>query len=137
MTPSTPDPDSFAEPTMHRIEKTFHFSAAHQLTHLSAHTPGHKCARLHGHSYRVRVTLESDTLDADGFVLDYALLEPVERYIETVLDHQNLNDVLGIGTYTTAEGISQVLYERFKPELPLLAAVAVSESPETWAEYRA
>lgn len=121
---------------MHRIEKTFHFSAAHQLTHLAVHTPEHKCARLHGHSYSVRVTLESDELDRDGFVLDYALLEPVERYIETVLDHRNLNDVLGIGTYTSAEGIARALYERFKLELPLIAAVAVSESPDTWAEYR-
>lgn len=121
---------------MHRIEKTFHFSAAHQLTHLRAHTPEHKCARLHGHSYKLRVTLESQSLDADGFVLDYALLEPVERYVDTVLDHQNLNDVLGLGTHTTAEAISRALYERFKPELPLLAAVAVSESPDTWAEYR-
>jgi 6-pyruvoyltetrahydropterin/6-carboxytetrahydropterin synthase len=121
---------------MHRIEKTFHFSAAHQLTHLCAHTPEHKCARLHGHNYKVRVTLESDELDADGFVLDYALLEPVERYIETVLDHRNLNDVLGLGTYTTAEAISRALYERFEPELPLLVSVAVSESPDTWAEYR-
>ena len=121
---------------MHRIEKTFHFSAAHQLTHLGAHSPEHKCARLHGHNYRVRVTLESDELDADGFVLDYALLEPVERYIESVLDHRNLNEVLGIGSYTTAERISQALYERFKPEIPLLVAVAVSESPDTWAEYR-
>lgn len=121
---------------MHRIEKIFHFSAAHQLTHLCAHSPEHKCARLHGHSYRVRVTLESPTLDADGFVMDYDCLEPIQRYIDTVLDHQNLNDVLGVGTYTTAEWISRALYERFKPELPLLAAVAVSESPDTWAEYR-
>jgi 6-pyruvoyl-tetrahydropterin synthase len=60
----------------------------------------------------------------------------VERYIETVLDHRNLNDVLGLGTYTTAEAISRALYERFEPELPLLVSVAVSESPDTWAEYR-
>jgi 6-pyruvoyltetrahydropterin/6-carboxytetrahydropterin synthase len=121
---------------MYRIEKTFHFSAAHQLTHLAAHTPEHKCARLHGHSYRVRVTLESDALDADGFVLDYGLLEPVRRYIDAELDHRNLNEVLGIGTYTSAEAIARALYERFEPELPLLASAAVSESPDTWAEYR-
>jgi 6-pyruvoyltetrahydropterin/6-carboxytetrahydropterin synthase len=121
---------------MHRIEKTFRVSAAHQRTLRGAHSPEHKGARLHGHNYRVRVTLESDELDADGFVLDYALLEPVERYIESVLDHRNLNDVLGIGSYTTAERIARALYERFRPELPLLVAVAVSESPDTWAEYR-
>jgi 6-pyruvoyltetrahydropterin/6-carboxytetrahydropterin synthase len=121
---------------MYRIEKIFHFSAAHQLTHLAAHSPEHKCARLHGHSYRVRVTLESEELDADGFVLDYGLLEPVERYIDAELDHRNLNEVLGIGTYTSAEAIARALYERFAPELPLLASMAVSESPDTWAEYR-
>jgi 6-pyruvoyltetrahydropterin/6-carboxytetrahydropterin synthase len=134
--PATPDPDVSLEVMMYRIEKTFHFSAAHQLTHIRAHTPDHKCARLHGHNYMVRVTLEKGTLDADGFVLDYGLLAPVERYIDTVLDHQNLNDVLGLGTYTSAEAIAHALYERFKPELPLLAAVAVSESPDTWAEFR-
>ena len=91
---------------MFRIEKEFAFSAAHQLHGLRAE---HPCGRVHGHNYRVVVALESPTLDSTSFVVDYGELSDLKAYIDTVLDHRNLNDVLLF--QTTAENIAKHIFE--------------------------
>ena len=115
---------------MYRIQKQFHFSAAHALTLLPE---THPCHRLHGHNYIVEVVLESEALDQYGFVVDYNALDPVRQYIDAELDHRNLNEVMTVAS--TAENIARMLYEKFKPEFPQLCMVRVSETPKTWAEY--
>ena len=117
---------------MFRIQKQFHFSAAHALTQLP---DSHPCYRLHGHNYIVEMVLESETLDQYSFVVDYNDLDPVKEYIDAELDHRNLNDVLNVPS--TAENIARFLYERFKPDFPQLTKVRISETPKTWAEYEA
>lgn len=117
---------------MYFIRKEFHFSASHQLLHLPQ---DHPCARLHGHNYVIIVELSSDTLNSDSFVNDYRNLAPIKDYIDNNLDHQHLNDVLG-GIRTTSECIAKFLYDKFKPQFPELAAILISETPKTWAEYR-
>ena len=115
---------------MYRISKQFYFSAAHVLSQLPE---SHPCSRLHGHNYTVEVVLESETLDQNSFIVDYNDLYPVKDYINSTLDHRNLNDVLPVAT--TAENIAKFLYDRFKPQFPQLCKVRVSETPKTWAEY--
>jgi 6-pyruvoyltetrahydropterin/6-carboxytetrahydropterin synthase len=83
---------------MYRIMKEFHFSASHQLSHLPK---GHQCARLHGHNYVVVVELASASLNADGFVRDYAELKALKRYIDEAFDHRHLNEVMEVAS--TAE----------------------------------
>lgn len=123
---------------MFRITKEFHFSASHQLLHLAAEAPNHQCARLHGHNYVVVLELEAAHLDRFGFVRDYGQLAPVKAYIDQQLDHRHLNDVLDspAGSRTTAERLAAYLWAKFKPIVPELVAVRVSETPKTWAEYR-
>jgi len=116
---------------MYCISKEFHFSAAHQLSHLPE---GHPCKRLHGHNYIVEMVLESEALDHRGFVTDYNELRTVKEYIDAYLDHRNLNDVLD--RPTTAENLARHLFDRFAGEFPTLAEVRVSETPKTWASYR-
>ncbi|PBB29307.1 MULTISPECIES: 6-carboxytetrahydropterin synthase QueD [Mesorhizobium] len=117
---------------MFRITKEFHFSASHQLTSLP---PDHQCARLHGHNYIVEVELSAKDLNAHGFVRDYHDLAPLKRYIDDSLDHRHLNEVLG-HEQVTAEYLARHFYEWCKERLPETAAVRVSETPKTWAEYR-
>lgn len=117
---------------MYRITKEFAFSASHQLFGLP---PEHQCARLHGHNYVVRVELASETLDAHGFVRDYLEMAPLKRYIDDELDHRHLNDVLG-DDCVTAERLARHLYDWCAARWPETAAVSVSETPKTWAEYR-
>lgn len=117
---------------MYRITKEFHFSASHQLFGLPE---GHQCARLHGHNYIVVIELVSETLDAHGFVRDYHELAPLKQYIDDELDHRHLNDVLG-DDCVTSERLAKHLYDWCAARWPETAAVKVSETPKTWAEYR-
>jgi len=123
---------------MFTIAKRFDFAASHQLRYLAIARPDHQCARLHGHNYIVEVELASATLNDDGFVRDYGELAPIKHYIDGVLDHRHLNDVLhdATGRATTAEALARHLYEQFVGVVPELVAVRVSETPKTWAEYR-
>ena len=75
---------------VHRISKSFAFSASHRLRGLP---DGHKCSRLHGHTYGVKITLEGP-LDSVGFVVDFAELSWIAALIDDELDHRHLNDVL-------------------------------------------
>lgn len=118
---------------MWTIAKTFHFSAAHQLHGLPE---GHRCGRLHGHTYTVEVILESDELDSVGFVRDYHDLEVIERDLMDTFDHRNLNEVVPRGMPTTVEHLACWFYGRWSPSVPELRAVRVSESNGTWGEYR-
>ena len=120
-----------------RIWKEFHFSASHQLTHLA---PGHPCARLHGHNYVVEVELASNAVNEHGFVLDYNALKPLGRWIDDVLDHRHLNEVLGDARATTAEHLAERVFMEAQTLLGgvghLVSAVRVRETPKTCAEYR-
>lgn len=115
---------------MFKITKQFCFSASHQLEGL---LPDHPCSRLHGHNYRVEVVLESKDTDGVGFVQDYRALHPIKTFIDESLDHQHLNDVIGVNP--TAENLAKYLFELFAPDFPQLSCVRVSETEKTWAEY--
>ena len=116
---------------MFKISKEFYFSAAHSLFGLP---DDHPCTRLHGHNYVVTVHLRSKGLNEQGFVRDYTELGIVKEYIDAHLDHRNLNDILA-PLNSSAENIAKMLYDVFKPSLPELYAVEVSETPKTSAIY--
>jgi 6-pyruvoyltetrahydropterin/6-carboxytetrahydropterin synthase len=117
------------------IGKSFRFAAAHQLASLG---PGHKCARLHGHTYEVELLLTAGELTGPGFVTDFGDLAPFGRFLEENLDHRFLNEVLPCEP--TSELLAQYLAEWFvanlEPEIPgRLTAVRVSETPTSRATF--
>lgn len=115
---------------MYEISKEFTFSASHILEGLP---DGHQCGRLHGHNYTIVVVLRGETLNQVGFVRDYGDLRIVKDFIDNVLDHRHLNNVIDI--QPSAENLAKHLYGIFKKDIPELYAVRVSETPKTWAEY--
>ena len=116
---------------MFKISKKFSFSAAHMLKGLPA---SHKCSRMHGHNYDVTVHLKSNSLCDTGFVRDYTELNAIKEYINTNLDHRNLNDIMD-PLNSSAENLAKMIYDKFKPLYPELYAVEVSETPKTSAIY--
>jgi len=114
---------------MFKISKTFRFEASHQLFGLH---DGHKCSRLHGHSYTVRVVLCSESLDPTGFVRDFGELNPLKQYIDQTLDHRHLNDVID---QPTSENLARHIYEWCVCRWAETKLVIVSETPNTYAEY--
>jgi len=115
---------------MYTIRKFFDFSASHQLDHLPA---GHQCKRLHGHNYQVELVLRSSTLDQRGFVVDYGDLADFGEFLKQTFDHRHLNQVVDFPT--TAENLARFLYDWAEARWSQVAAVRVSETPKTWAEY--
>lgn len=120
--------------TVARISKDFAFSASHQLAGLP---DSHQCSRLHGHNYVFRIEIEGHVVDP-GFVVDYAELGPIKSWIDDTLDHRHLNDVLDFNP--TAENMAAATLDKVKQLLADAGhgnvsrlAVAVSETPKTWA----
>ncbi|MGE3705712.1 MAG: 6-pyruvoyl tetrahydropterin synthase family protein [Vicinamibacterales bacterium] len=111
------------------IAKRFRFEAAHSLPSLPE---GHKCRRVHGHSYSVWLELSGE-VDEHGFVRDYGELGTAADLIIRALDHRDLNEFIDP---SSAEVLARWLYVQFQPICPELVAVRVSETETTWAEYR-
>lgn len=116
---------------MFTIAKQFQFSASHSLNNV----PGnHPCHKLHGHNYIIEIVLRSAHLNDYGFVVDYNELKTFKKFIDDRFDHQHLNDVLSFDP--TAENIAKYLYDKTKKMWPQTIAIKVSETPNTWAEFR-
>jgi 6-pyruvoyltetrahydropterin/6-carboxytetrahydropterin synthase len=114
------------------LTKSFTFDAAHWLPRFP---DGHKCRRLHGHTFRVDVILEGDVPADRGYLVDFG---DIKRAIEPVrdrLDHHLLNEVAGLDN-PTVEVLSRWIFEQLKPALPQLAAVRVFETADNVGEYR-
>lgn len=114
------------------IFKEFTFEAAHRLPN----TPeGHKCARLHGHSFRVGLFIEGPLDPHRGWVLDFAEVKAVFKPLLDQLDHFYLNDIEGLEN-PTSENIARWIWKRLKPELPGLSRVELRETCTAGCVYR-
>jgi 6-pyruvoyltetrahydropterin/6-carboxytetrahydropterin synthase len=115
-----------------RLSKTFHFEAAHALP---TFPPGHKCRRLHGHSFRFDVVVEGEVDPKLGFLIDYGDIKAAAEPIIKRLDHYHLNEIEGLEN-PTSEVLSRWLWQQLKPALPLLSAIIVYETCTSACEYR-
>ena len=113
------------------ISKSFDFDAAHWLPNVD---DGHKCKRLHGHTYHVEIGCVGE-VDRRGMVLDYAEITEAWKPLEKMLDHYCLNDIKGLENPTT-EILAPWIMHKLSDQLPQLAFVRVYESSTTWCEVR-
>ena len=115
-----------------RLTKQFHFEAAHDLPTFPA---GHKCRRLHGHSFRFDVVVEGEVDAARGYLIDYGDIKLAAEPIVRRLDHFYLNEIEGLAN-PTAENLARWIWDKLKPALPQLAAIVVHETCTSACEYR-
>lgn len=106
------------------IYKIFTFEAAHRLPNVPE---GHKCARLHGHSFEVTLYVSGPVDDHTGWVLDFADVKAAFKPYLKQLDHYYLNDIEGLEN-PTSENIARWIWAKVKPDLPALSKVAVKET---------
>jgi 6-pyruvoyltetrahydropterin/6-carboxytetrahydropterin synthase len=117
-------------PDFMELERTYTLEAAHRLPNVP---DGHKCKRLHGHSYTITITVYGP-VGLDGMVMDFAAIDDaVKPIIEHRLDHQCLNDVID---NPTSENLARWLYHRIITDLSCLSAVSVSETGRSKCTYR-
>ena len=106
------------------IWKEFTFDAAHHLPRTPA---DHKCHRMHGHTYRLRVYLSGEPDQTMGWIVDFADVKKAVKPVIDRLDHHCLNDVEGLENPTT-EVVAAWLWEQLEPALPQLVAVELAET---------
>lgn len=106
------------------IYKEFSFEAAHLLPHVPN---GHKCGRLHGHSFYVKIYVEDLVNKHTGWVIDFAEIKQVFKPIYDQLDHYYLNDIPGLEN-PTSENLAVWIWEKLKPSLPILSKIEVKET---------
>jgi 6-pyruvoyltetrahydropterin/6-carboxytetrahydropterin synthase len=115
------------------ITQAFTFEAAHHLPHVPE---THRCRRLHGHSYRVELTLAGEVDPHTGFVVDFFDVEAVFAPVLARLDHHLLNEIEGLEN-PTAENIALWIFRNVEKDLAQIRAVKVFETPMCWAEFTA
>ncbi len=118
------------------VEETF--SSGHALRGYRG-----KCENVHGHNYRVRVTLEGPQLDAIGLLVDFTHLKRVVRGVMGTLDHQFMNDLEPFKTVNpSAENVAKYFYEQVSSQLTELPPgaritdVIIWETDTSRAQYR-
>lgn len=134
------------------VSKWYEFEASHSLPHLP-HT--HKCSRLHGHSYKLRVTCAGEVDPDKGWVIDYADISKVVDTVVKAVDHTFLNQMFDVPPRpltmedgrplvptthktipSTAENLAIWFYNQLKPTLPSVVEVRVKETASSEVVYR-
>lgn len=117
---------------MTEIFREFAFEAAHRLPNVPE---GHKCSRLHGHSYRVQVAVIGAVDPTLGWVMDFGDIKDAWRPLDTALDHFYLNDLPGLEN-PTSENLAVWIWQRLQDALPGLSSVTVRETCTSGCTYR-
>ena len=114
------------------LYKDFRFEAAHRLPNVPE---GHKCARLHGHSFFVRLTITGDVDPVTGWLMDFDDIKQAFEPLLEQLDHHYLNDITGLEN-PTSELLAQWIWSRLKPALAQLSAVEIRETCTVGCVYK-
>ncbi len=113
------------------IFKEFTLESAHRLPNVP---DGHKCARLHGHSFRIGVHVSGPVGKESGWIMDFADVKEAFQPIHDQLDHRYLNDVEGLAN-PTSEHLSRWIWKRLKPRLPNLSKIVIHETCTSGCVY--
>lgn len=113
------------------IFKVFQIEAAHRLPNVPA---DHKCARLHGHSFRIAVHITGDVHPDLGWVQDFADIKAAFVPVHEQLDHHYLNEVPGLEN-PTSENIAAWIWDELVETLPMLSKIVVNETCTSGCSY--
>src|SRR4030095_9912216 len=108
-----------------RLTKDFLFESAQTLP---CAPEGHKCRQMHGHSFKVEITVEGEVDPATGCFYDHAESSRAMNPMVELLDHGYLNEVPGLEN-PTIENMAAWFWKRLGPQLPGLGGVGIEEAP--------
>ena len=116
-----------------KLKQQFQIESARFLPNLPV---GHPCQRMHGHSFKITLTLVGETDKKLGWVIDYNDIEKAVKPILNLIDHRVLNEIPGLEN-PTSENLCYWLYEKIKAKIPELTRISVSETANTECSYPA
>ncbi len=106
------------------IFKVFTIEAAHRLPCVPA---GHKCGRLHGHTFQIEVHVQGPLDPRLGWIIDFADIKGAFKPIEEKIDHHYLNEVEGLEN-PTSENVARWVWQQLQPSLPSLSKIVIRET---------
>lgn len=115
------------------LRQHFQIESARHLPNLP---PGHPCGRMHGHSFKITVTLVGDRDPKIGWVMDFNTIADKLKPLIDQIDHRVLNEVAGLEN-PTSENLAEWFYDRALKVLPMLKKVTIAETPATECSYPA
>lgn len=115
-----------------QLAKEYQIEAAHRLPKAPE---GHKCRRLHGHTFKIELRLRGPVDPEAGWLIDYADIDEAWEPIHNQLDHRYLNEIEGLEN-PTSELIARWIWQRLVDSLPNLSAVVVKENCQSTCVYR-
>ena len=115
-----------------QLTREFSFESAHTLPHVP---PGHKCGRMHGHSFRMEISVEGEVDPGMGWLYDHAQIGDAAKEIVEQLDHRYLNDIEGLEN-PTFENLAAWIWKKLAPKCPGLCEVVVHETASVRCRYR-
>lgn len=113
------------------IFRIFTVEAAHRLPNVPA---GHKCARLHGHSFRIELHVTGEPDPHSGWIMDFAEVKRIFQPTYERLDHHYLNEIEGLEN-PTSEVLVRWIWNEIKSQLPGLSKVVVHETCTSGCSY--
>ncbi|MEO5768327.1 MAG: 6-carboxytetrahydropterin synthase QueD [Polyangia bacterium] len=114
------------------LMKEYRFEAAHRLPRVAE---GHKCSRVHGHSYKVELLITGAVDPATGWLIDFGVIDECWGPLHDRLDHHYLNDVAGLEN-STCENLAAYIWAAMHPRIPQLSGVTVWETTDSKCTYR-
>ncbi len=116
---------------MFELSVESHFSSAHHLLNYEG-----KCENVHGHNWKVEITVQGEDLDKSGMLVDFKILKKYLNDILEKLDHKDLNSLKELKDISpSSENIARFIYTQLKPTLPMLKKVSVWETEKAKASY--
>lgn len=117
--------------TLTEIFKEFTFEAAHRLPFVPA---DHKCARLHGHSFRVEIHVSGEVGEQTGWIMDFSDIKSAFKPMYEQLDHHYLNEIEGLEN-PTSENLARWIWDGLERVLPGLSRIVVRETCTSGCVY--
>lgn len=114
------------------IYKEFVAEAAHWLPNVPK---GHKCGRLHGHSFKIRIHVSGEIDDHTGWVRDFADIKKVFKPYYEMIDHNCLNHIEGLEN-PTSENLCRWIWVMLENQLADLYKVEVFETCTSGCSYK-
>jgi len=114
------------------LTREFTFDAAQAL---HVFPKGHKCRNLHGHTFRLQVSVSGSVNAETGMLYDHARIAEATRPLVEQLDHAYLNEIEGL-SIPSLENIAVWFWKRLEAELPGLSEIVLYETPTSWCRYR-
>ena len=113
------------------LTREFRFDAAQSL---DVFPEGHKCRNLHGHTFRLQISVTGEVDSETGMFYDHAEIAKVVRPLVDQLDHSYLNEIEGLEC-PTIENMCYWFWQKIESELPGLSEIVLYETPTTWCRY--